>query len=37
MGIEKSKEAFNQADFILFLLDGSRPLEEEDLQYAWNF
>ena len=32
MGIEKSKEAFNQADFILFLLDGSRPLEEEDLQ-----
>ena len=23
MGIEKSKEAFNQADFILFLLDGS--------------
>lgn len=32
MGIEKSKEAFNQADFILFLLDGSRPLEEEDLR-----
>lgn len=32
MGIEKSKEAFNQADFILFLLDGSRTLEEEDLQ-----
>lgn len=32
MGIEKSKEAFNQAYFILFLLDGSRPLEEEDLQ-----
>lgn len=32
LGIEKSKEAFNQADFILFLLDGSRPLEEEDLQ-----
>ena len=32
IGIEKSKEAFNQADFILFLLDGSRPLEEEDLQ-----
>ena len=32
MGIEKSKEAFNQADFILFLLDGSRRLEEEDLQ-----
>lgn len=32
MGIEKSKEAFNQADFILFLLDGSRPLEEEDMQ-----
>ena len=32
MGIEKSKEAFNQADFILFLLDGSQPLEEEDLQ-----
>ena len=32
MGIEKSKAAFNQADFILFLLDGSRSLEEEDLQ-----
>lgn len=32
MGIEKSKEVFNQADFILFLLDGSRSLGEEDLQ-----
>ncbi len=32
MGIEKSKEAFNRADFILFILDGSQPLEEEDIQ-----
>ena len=30
IGIEKSKEAFNQADLIIFMTDGSRPLEEED-------
>ncbi len=30
IGIEKSKEAFNNADLIIFMADGSRPLEEED-------
>lgn len=34
LGIEKSKEAFNNADFIIFILDGSVPLSEEDLQIA---
>lgn len=30
IGIEKSKEAFNNADLIIFVIDGSRPLDEED-------
>ncbi len=30
MGIERSKEAFNQADLILLVLDASAPLEKED-------
>lgn len=30
IGIEKSKEAFNKADLIIFILDLSRELEEED-------
>lgn len=30
MGIEKSKEAFNQADLVIFILDSSRELSEED-------
>ena len=30
IGIEKSKEAFNNADLIIFMADGSRPLDEED-------
>ncbi len=30
IGIEKSKEAFNTADLIIFMADGSRPLDEED-------
>jgi tRNA modification GTPase len=30
IGIEKSKEAFNNADFIIFILDGSTELSEED-------
>ncbi|MCQ2546352.1 MAG: tRNA uridine-5-carboxymethylaminomethyl(34) synthesis GTPase MnmE [Clostridia bacterium] len=30
IGIEKSKEAFNSADFIIFIVDGSEPLTEED-------
>lgn len=32
IGIEKSKEAFNRADLIIFVVDASRPLEEEDKQ-----
>lgn len=34
MGIEKSKEAFNNADFVIFIIDGSRPLSEEDKEIA---
>ncbi len=34
IGIEKSKQSFNQADLILFMLDSSRPLSEEDLEIA---
>ncbi|MDO4546414.1 MAG: tRNA uridine-5-carboxymethylaminomethyl(34) synthesis GTPase MnmE, partial [Bacillota bacterium] len=30
LGIEKSKEAFNQADFVILILDGSSQLSEED-------
>lgn len=30
MGIEKSKESFNQADLIIFIVDSSRPLSPED-------
>lgn len=30
IGIEKSKESFNKSDLIIFVLDGSRELEEED-------
>ncbi|MBR3261243.1 MAG: 50S ribosome-binding GTPase, partial [Firmicutes bacterium] len=30
IGIEKSKEAFNKADLIIFIADLSRELEEED-------
>lgn len=30
LGIEKSKEAFNNADFVIFITDGSRPLSSED-------
>lgn len=32
IGIEKSKEAFNNADLIIFILDGSRALDEEDME-----
>ena len=32
IGIEKSKEAFNHADLVIFMLDSSRPLEAEDRQ-----
>ena len=34
IGIEKSKEAFNRADLILFMIDGSLPLREEDREIA---
>lgn len=30
IGIEKSKESFNRADLILFIVDGSSPLTRED-------
>ncbi|MGF6376386.1 tRNA modification GTPase [Clostridiales Family XIII bacterium PM5-7] len=31
IGIEKSKDAFNVSDLVMFLIDSSRPLSEEDL------
>ena len=34
LGIEKSKEAFNNADFVIFILDGSQPLSQEDREIA---
>ena len=34
LGIEKSKEAFNNADFVIFILDGSVPLSDEDREIA---
>ena len=30
IGIEKSKESFNRADLIIFIVDGSNPLSAED-------
>ena len=30
MGIEKSKESFNNADMVIFILDSSRELSDED-------
>ena len=30
LGIEKSKEAFNNADFIIFIMDGSEEISSED-------
>ena len=32
IGIEKTKEAFNNADFIIFIIDGSSPLTSEDYE-----
>jgi tRNA modification GTPase len=32
IGIEKSKESFNQADLIIFMLDASEELSREDMQ-----
>ncbi|MEG0156141.1 MAG: tRNA uridine-5-carboxymethylaminomethyl(34) synthesis GTPase MnmE [Anaerovoracaceae bacterium] len=32
IGIEKSKESFNRADLIIFIVDVSRELEDEDLE-----
>lgn len=34
LGIEKSKEAFNNADFVIFIIDGSRELSKEDIEIA---
>lgn len=31
IGIERSKESFNQADLVIFIIDSSRSLSEEDL------
>lgn len=32
IGIERSKKAFNEADFIIFIVDGSEELTEEDAE-----
>ena len=32
MGIEKSKESFNHADLVIFIMDSSRELSQEDLE-----
>lgn len=34
IGIEKSKESFNNADLVIFMLDGSRELDDEDRSIA---
>ncbi|MBR5001740.1 MAG: tRNA uridine-5-carboxymethylaminomethyl(34) synthesis GTPase MnmE, partial [Firmicutes bacterium] len=34
IGIEKSMNAFNRADLVIFVLDGSRELSEEDKEIA---
>ena len=32
LGIQRSRDAFEQADYIILVLDGSQPLQEEDEQ-----
>ena len=32
IGVEKSKKMIENADLILFVIDGSRELEEEDIK-----
>ena len=32
LGIEKSKEAFNSADFVIFIMDGSNNISNEDVE-----
>ena len=32
IGIEKSKESFNRADLVIFMIDRSQPLDEEDYE-----
>ncbi|MBQ7703456.1 MAG: tRNA uridine-5-carboxymethylaminomethyl(34) synthesis GTPase MnmE, partial [Firmicutes bacterium] len=34
IGVERSKDAFNRADLVIFTLDLTRPLDEEDLDIA---
>ncbi|MEA4987435.1 MAG: tRNA uridine-5-carboxymethylaminomethyl(34) synthesis GTPase MnmE [Anaerovorax sp.] len=34
IGIEKSKQSFNQADLIIFMLDANCPLSKEDMEIA---
>lgn len=36
LGIEKSKEAFNNADFIIFIMDGSEEISSEDEEIIEN-
>lgn len=32
IGVEKSKQHFNEADLVIFVLNGAEPLSEEDMQ-----
>lgn len=32
IGIEKSKESFNQADLVIFIIDSSRKISDEDME-----
>lgn len=34
IGVERSKEAFNRADLVIFTVDLSRPLDDEDIDIA---
>ena len=34
LGIERSKAAFNEADFIIFIMDGSSAISDEDREIA---
>ena len=34
LGIERSKEAFNSADLVIFMIDGSVPISDEDRMIA---
>lgn len=36
IGIEKSKESFNKADLVIFMVDNSKPLDDEDYEIIDN-